>query len=109
MKIGIDLNDCEKVNNGINELLDSEDYIKEQYFLEVSSPGIERIIRKPKHFEQNIGKEVSVNLFRNLNNTKKIEGILNKYDNENIYIESANEIIEIDRKNISLIKTKFEW
>ena len=38
-KDGIDLNDCEKVNDGINELLDEADYIKEQYFLEVSSPG----------------------------------------------------------------------
>ena len=43
---GIDLNDCEKVNNEIDEILDEADYIKEQYFLEVSSPGIERIIRK---------------------------------------------------------------
>ena len=40
---GIDLNDCELVSNSITEILDKEDYIKEQYFLEVSSPGIERI------------------------------------------------------------------
>ena len=43
---GIDLNDCEKVNNEITDLLDEKDYIKEQYFLEVSSPGIERVLRK---------------------------------------------------------------
>ena len=43
---GIDLNDCEKVNNEITEDLDKADYIKEQYFLEVSSPGIERVLRK---------------------------------------------------------------
>ena len=40
----IDLNDCEKVNDGINDLLDTADYIKEQYFLEVSSTGVEKII-----------------------------------------------------------------
>ena len=48
---GIDLNDCGKVNNEIDEILDEADYIKEQYFLEVSSPGIERIIRKEKHLK----------------------------------------------------------
>ena len=42
---GIDLNDCEKVNDEINDLLDQADYIKDQYFLEVSSPGIERILK----------------------------------------------------------------
>ena len=42
----IDLNDCEKVNNEINDLLDKADYIKEQYFLEVSSTGLEKILRK---------------------------------------------------------------
>ena len=50
----ISLEDCEKVNNEIEELLDSADYIKEQYFLEVSSTGVEKIIRKQKHLEDNI-------------------------------------------------------
>ena len=45
-KKGIDLNDCEKVNDAITDILDEENYIKEQYFLEVSSPGIERVLRK---------------------------------------------------------------
>lgn len=108
MKIGIDLNDCEKVNNGINDILDTADYIKEQYFLEVSSPGVERVLRKQRHLEQNIGKEIVVNLFKPINNQKQIEGILNKYDDKNIYLQQED-IIEIERKNISLIKLKFEW
>lgn len=108
MKIGIDLNDCEKVNNGINDILDTANYIKEQYFLEVSSPGVERVLRKGRHLEQNIGKEIIVNLFKPINNQKQIEGILNKYDDRNIYLQQED-IIEIARKNISLIKLKFEW
>ena len=60
---GIDLNDCEKVSNEINETLDEADYIKEQYYLEVSSPGVERILRKDKHLEQNKGKQVEIKLF----------------------------------------------
>ena len=60
----IDLNDCEKVNDGINDLLDKADYIKEQYFLEVSSTGLEKVLRRDEHLEQNIGKEVEVKLFK---------------------------------------------
>src|SRR5699024_4739798 len=56
----IDLNDCEKVNDGINDLLDTADYIKEQYFLEVSSTGLEKILRKDEHLKQNLGTEVQV-------------------------------------------------
>ena len=57
---GIDLNDCEKVSDGLNELLDEADYIKEQYFLEISSPGIERVLRKDKHLQDSIGKEIEI-------------------------------------------------
>ena len=68
---GIDLKDCEKVNDAINNLLDEADYIKEQYFLEVSSPGIERILRKDEHLEQNILKEVEIKLFRPIEKQKQ--------------------------------------
>ena len=61
---GIDLNDCEKVSNSITEILDEEDYIKEQYFLEVSSPGVERILRKEKHLKDNIENEIEIKLFK---------------------------------------------
>lgn len=104
---GIDLNDCEKVNDAINDLLDTADYIKEQYFLEVSSPGIERILRKNKHLEQNIGKEVNIKLFRKDENGKKeYQGILKSYSNEKIFLEKD---IEIERKDIAQIKTVYNW
>ena len=61
---GIDINDCEKVNNIITDTLDDANYIKEQYYLEVSSPGIERILRKDKHLEQNLGEEINIKLFK---------------------------------------------
>lgn len=66
-------------------------------------------MRKDKHLEQNIGKEVIVHLFKVINNQKQIEGTLNKFDDNIICIKHNEEIIEIERKNIALIKTKFEW
>lgn len=106
---GIDLNDCEKVNDGINEILDNADYIKEQYFLEVSSCGIERVLRKDKHLEESIGKEIELKLFKPLNGKKEYIGILKKFDKEKIEIQDEQEINEIQRNNISLIKIHYNW
>ena len=106
---GIDLNDCEKVNNAINELLDEADYIKDQYFLEISSPGIERILRKDKHLEDNIESLVEVKLFKPIEKQKVLQGILKEYNKEKIIIEVEEKSIEISRKDISVIKTVYEW
>ena len=103
---GIDLNDCEKVSNEINEKLDEADYIKEQYYLEVSSPGVERILRKDRHLEQNIGKQVEAKLFKkDENGSKNYIGELKKFDEETVTIDE----VKIERKNIAQIKTVYEW
>lgn len=106
---GIDLNDCEKVSNSIADMLDEADYIKEQYFLEVSSPGIERVLRKEKHLKQNIGAEIEVNLFKPVDGKKQIIGILKKYDETNITLKIEKNEIIIPRKSISLMKKTYNW
>lgn len=104
---GIDLKDCEKVNNEISDLLDEANYVKEQYFLEVSSPGIERVLKKDKHLEQNKGKEIVIKLFKKdtLGN-KEYQGVLQDFNEENIILEDN---IKIERKNIAQIKTVYHW
>lgn len=108
---GIDLSDCEKVNNEIVDKLDEADYIKEQYFLEISSPGIERILKKDKHLEQNIGAEVQIKLFKkDENGQKEYQGILKAFNENTITIEQEQEQeIAIERKNIAQIKTVYNW
>lgn len=105
----ISLEDCEKVNNEIEEMLDTADYIKEQYFLEVSSTGVEKLIRKEKHLQDNINELISVNLFKPVSNSKEFVGTLRRFDDDTIYIDVDNEIIELERKNISLIKKYYDW
>lgn len=109
---GIDLNDCEKVNDAITDILDEKNYIKDQYFLEVSSPGIERILRKEKHLQQNIGTEILIKLFKKDENSKKeYKGILKGFkENEiNLINEETHKEITIERKNIAQIKTIYNW
>lgn len=106
----IDLNDCEKVNDGINEVLDSADYIRDQYFLEVSSTGIEKVLRKDKHLESNIGNKIEVKLFKPINKKKEFIGNLKSFNEEEIILSLDNQTeIKINRKEISLIKTFFDW
>ena len=103
---GIDLNDCEKVNDEINDLLDQADYIKDQYFLEVSSPGIERILKKYSHLEQNIGNQVEAKLYKkDENGRKSYIGELKAFDADTITIDE----IKFDRKNIAQLKTIYNW
>ena len=106
---GISLEDCELVSNSVDDILDEADFIKEQYFLEVSSPGVERILRKDKHLKNNIGSNVQVKLFRPFNGKKQYDGILKDFDDTFIKIENGSQILEIERSNIGQIKTIFDW
>lgn len=131
-KNGISIEDCEKVNNAITDILDDKNYIKTNYFLEVSSPGVERRIRTRKHLEDNIEKEVEVHLYKQVENKKIIQGILKKFDDNSINIEvtekkeetiskskiklqigkseeKKSKVIQIENKNISKINTTFDW
>ncbi len=108
---GIDLQDCEKVNDAINDMLDEADYIKETYFLEVSSPGIERVLRKERHFQEHKGEQVEVKLFKPYNGQKAYIGILKEVNEEALILEEEEEQeeITIDRKNIANVKIKYNW
>lgn len=107
---GIDINDCETVNNAINDILDEADYIKDQYFLEVSSPGLERVLRKDKHFISQIGNEISVKLFKPIEKKKEFIGILENFnETDGITLKIDNTTMKIDLKDIAVAKTIFNW
>lgn len=105
---GISIDDCEKVNDAINDILDEKDFIKSYYFLEVSSPGLERNIRTDEHLQSNIGSKIEVHLYKAVNKEKIIQGVLKSFDKETITIQ-CNENQKIDRKNIASMKTVYDW
>lgn len=106
-KTGISLDDCEKVNDEIKDLIDEVDLIKEQYFLEISSPGIERILRKDWQLKKFQGKCVEIKLFKkDENGNKNYIGNLGNITNDTLEINSED-IIKIDRKNIAQVKTLY--
>jgi len=104
-EVGISIEDCETVSRAIDGLIDELNPIKTPYSLEVSSPGIERVLRKDEHFNKYIGTEVEVSLFKPLNGEKKIKGVLKAFNDQEVRIDDFN----IDRKDISVVKTVYNF
>ena len=71
--------DCERVSRFLSEKLDREDPIEQNYFLEVSSPGMDRPLVKPEHYERYIGQEVEIKLYRAIDGQKNIAGVLKDF------------------------------
>ena len=105
---GISLDDCEKVNNEIKETIDEANPIEEQYFLEISSPGIERILRKDWQLKKFKGTDVNIKLFKKDENGKKeYTGTLGEVTENTLDVEIDGQNVTIDRKIISQVKTVY--
>ncbi len=101
----VSLEDCKLVSDFLNEKVDELDPIKENYFLEISSPGIERPLKKPADYEKNKGKVVQAKLFSSLDGRKIIDGILIGLENNEVSIEiSEDEVVVVPKDKISVIK-----
>jgi len=81
---GIDLNDCERVSRAAEIELDIHDPIPTAYYLEVSSPGIERKLSKPEHFERYVGHKIAIKLYGPVDGRRKFTGSLTSYENGNL-------------------------
>lgn len=102
---GITIEDCEIVSRELEAKLDEKDPIPEQYILEVSSPGLDRPLKKEKDFERSIGKLVDVKLYKAIDKNKEFTGKLIEYNKEEITIELENEEnMVISRKDIAIIR-----
>lgn len=83
---GVDLDDCQDLSRKLEELLDDQDLIKTSYILEVSSPGLDRELKKPRDFQREMGKDIDVSLFAPLDGKKVVTGPLSAYDGETINV-----------------------
>lgn len=89
---GVSLNDCEALSRRVSDVLDEKDPITDAYFLEVSSPGLNRTLFTNEHYTIFIGSEVLVKLAKAVEGTKTIKGILKENNESSITIEGAEEI-----------------
>lgn len=101
----ISFDDCEAFSRRVDKLLDEEDFIEQSYYLDVSSPGIGRELKREKHFLWAIGKEVRASLIRpDENGVKTFVGVLKEYSDKTIKLTVNEEIKEFSISSFSYIK-----
>lgn len=97
--------DCEKVSRYLSDMLDKKDPVSQSYYLEVSSPGMDRTLLKDADFERYAGKRVELRLYKAMNGQKKLEGILKGLEGDEIVItDDAENILRLQKKQVA--KTK---
>lgn len=107
---GISLNECEEVSREINPILDEKDPIKDNYFLEVSSPGLDRPLKKDKDFVRYQGRDVEIKLYKPMNGSKLHEGeLVGLTEDKNIKVIIDNEEVEFNKKDVALIRLAIKF
>ncbi len=102
---GIDIEDCERVHRAIDPILDEADPIEGFYYLEVSSPGIERELRTDEHISASIGVRVEVKLFTQQDGRKSFTGVLTDFDGNRITVDEGAKLSVIEKSEIAKLKT----
>ena len=101
--------DCEKVSRFLSERLDEEDPIEQNYYLEVSSPGMDRPLLTKAHYERYVGSEVEIRLYKGKDGTKNIQGVLDSIEGETVTVTDHDnkkwelELAEIAKANLAVI------
>ena len=106
---GISLDECEAISRRMSDALDEADPIKENYCLEISSPGIERRLRNPEHFERYMGETIEIGFFKAVNGAKSVLGVLTDYKDGEISIDTENEKMSIMQSETTYVKLHFEF
>ncbi|MBQ6090832.1 MAG: ribosome maturation factor RimP [Lachnospiraceae bacterium] len=100
---GVGINDCEAASRKISDLLDEKDPISEAYILEVSSPGLFRVLKKDKDLERSIGKTVLVKFFKAIDGEKQLRGELESFDSSGISVKVDGTSRTVNRENVAKI------
>ncbi len=102
---GVSIDDCVDMTHAINKPLDESDPIEQAYFLEVSSPGVERELVREEHFTAYVGEKIKVKMIRPVEGKREFSGILEDYNDGNITIRMSDESgFTFTKKEASWIK-----
>ena len=101
---GVSIDDCEAVSRPLSDLLDQADPIEGSYTFEVSSAGADRALKKPEHFQQFLGQEVEVKLYRPREGRKEFVGVLKSYEEGDVTLEVGGETVSFGKQEIALVR-----
>ncbi len=107
---GIALSDCESVSRQLSEVLDIKDPIIDNYFLEVSSPGLDRPLKKDKDFVRYQGRDVEIKLYKPMNGCKQFEGeLVGLTEENNIKLIIDGNEVEFGKKEVALVRLAIKF
>ena len=106
---GITVNDCETVSRAFSDKLDEDDFIEDSYIMEISSPGLDRPLKKEKDFARSIGKLVEIRTYRPIEKQKEFCGELTAYDNNSVTIDEEGTPRTFDKKDIALVRLAIDF
>lgn len=106
---GVTIDDCEAVSRAMSDALDKNDFIEDAYYLEVSSPGLGRTLKKDSHLEKSIGCEVELKTYKPIGKKKEFTGILKGFSADTVTVEINKKDEEFKRSEIALIKLALDF
>ena len=101
---GVTIDHCEAVSRALSDKLDEADPIEGSYILEVSSPGADRVLRKPEHFARFVGEKVEVKLYRPRDGAKSLVGDLADYAEGAVTLQTPRERVTIPKQDIAQVR-----
>jgi ribosome maturation factor RimP len=104
-KSGVDLDLCADISRDLSPMLDVYPPVSGQYYLEVSSPGVERTLKKPEHFEKSVGEKV----YLKLSSGDKVKGKLLGFEDGEVILETSHGKEHFPLNEVRKARTYFEW
>lgn len=110
---GITIDDCETVSKAVDPMLDELDPIEQPYYLSVSSPGLDRPLKKDADYGRSIGKAVDVKLYAPMDGKKELSGVLKSFDADGFIIAADKKGISVEiaiaRKDAALVRPHLDF
>lgn len=101
---GVNILDCENVSRALSDALDAEDFIPDAYILEVSSPGLGRVLKKDRHMEKSLGETVELKVYKPIDGQKEFSGVLKAFDAGTVTIEEKGVLRTFERPAIATVR-----
>lgn len=106
---GISLDECEVFSRALSDVLDEKDPIDKNYYLEVSSPGIERKLKTEEHFKRYMGETVDAGLYKAVSGSKTVTGTLKGYNGSEIILETKNGGLTLPLSETTVVHLHFDF
>lgn len=106
---GITVEDCARVSREIGDLIDVKDFIPHEYVLEVSSPGLNRPLKKKKDFLWACGKKVKLRMATPVKGRRNFTGYLRSFQEGKLYLEVENDLVALPREHVTRANLVYEF